>query len=62
MAVKLDMLGLGWFANFIARAVSEKGAGKVTVEAACDVNPEKLKEHFVWKYPKYSSFLYLCRS
>lgn len=44
MAVKLGMLGLGWFANFIAGAVSEKGAGKVTVEAACDVNPKKRKE------------------
>ncbi|MCG0275367.1 MAG: Gfo/Idh/MocA family oxidoreductase [Thermosediminibacteraceae bacterium] len=44
MAVNLGMIGLGWFSNLIARSVLEKGAGRMGVTAACDVNLEKLRD------------------
>ncbi|TYP48719.1 Gfo/Idh/MocA family protein [Thermosediminibacter litoriperuensis] len=44
MAVNLGMIGLGWFANLIARSVSERGDGRAVVAAACDVDSEKLRE------------------
>lgn len=44
MSVNLGMIGLGWFANLIARSVSERGDGRARVAAACDVDSEKLRE------------------
>ncbi|MDI3481224.1 MAG: hypothetical protein PWQ97_879 [Tepidanaerobacteraceae bacterium] len=44
MAKNLGIIGLGWFANIIARSVAKKADGRVSIVAACDINPEKAEE------------------
>jgi predicted dehydrogenase len=42
--INLGIIGLGWFANLIARSISERGDGRAAVAAACDIDPEKISE------------------
>ncbi|KXG74250.1 scyllo-inositol 2-dehydrogenase (NAD(+)) [Fervidicola ferrireducens] len=44
MECRVGLIGLGWFAGIIARALAEKGGGHCRLWAVCDIEPERARE------------------
>ncbi|MDN5332324.1 MAG: hypothetical protein PWP45_1549 [Tepidanaerobacteraceae bacterium] len=44
MECRVGLVGLGWFAGIIARALEERGGGHCRLLAVCDIEPERAKE------------------
>lgn len=49
MQQKIGVIGLGWIANLIGGSINEYGRDRVIINAACDVDGEKLK-NFKMRY------------